>query len=324
MKNLLNKIHIIFLICVLTILFSGCSTGSTAADKSRPATTEANDKKPAVAVSIVPQATFVKAVAGDLVDVVTMIPPGNSPTNYAPSPRELTQLSEASLYFSIGVPTEKANILPKLADFNKNLKVVDLARHVAEVYPERYFDSAEEQDEPADDHHREQVEDHHHSGRDPHIWLSPKRVQVMVQVIADRLSEIDPGNKDTYQKNAQSYQELLSQVDRKIKTVLSGVTNKTFLVYHPVFGYFADDYGLKMVAIEKHGKEATIEHMQEVIDLAKQKNIKVIFYQAEIDSKQAQTIAEEIGGKTLQVAPLAPNYIDNLEKIAELFSNVLN
>ena len=102
---------LMMLVILAATAVSGCagtlpdSPGSPDAQKTQ--TTPAG-KKIIAAVSIVPQDTFVKAVAGNLVDTVVLIPPGYSPENYAPSPRELIPLSEALLYFSIGVPAEEA------------------------------------------------------------------------------------------------------------------------------------------------------------------------------------------------------------------------
>jgi len=98
---------------------------------------------------------------------------------------------------------------------------------------------------------------------------------------------------------------------------------KKFIVYHPAFGYLADDYGLTMVALEQEGKEATPQQLEKIIDLAKKENIKAIFYQEEIDSSQSEAFAEEIGGKTIQLAPLAADYIGNLKNMAETMAEVM-
>lgn len=287
-KNLILTL-IVSILVLGTLCLSGCSK------ETQDVVTK---EKPMVAVSIVPEETFVKAVCGDLANVVTLIPPGNSPENYEPTPEEMEKFSNASLYFSIGVPTEKANILPNAGD----VKVISLQDEVAAVYAERTFESGE---------------------RDPHIWLSPKRVKVMVDVIAREMSMIDEANKDTYEKNAQAYIAQLDELDQEIKDALQGVISKKFIVYHPAFGYIADDYGLEMYALEEEGKEATAKHLQDMIDLAKAENIKVIFYQDEIDSSQSQAFAEEIGGKTIQLSPLAANYIDNLKNMAKTMAEAM-
>ncbi|MDD2587233.1 MAG: zinc ABC transporter substrate-binding protein [Syntrophomonadaceae bacterium] len=293
-----NRKVLIVTLCLLVYISTliGCAKSPSVESSA------GNDTKPIVAVSVVPQESFVKAVAGNLVDTVVMIPPGYSPANYAPSPQEMQKLSRASLYFSIGVPTETANIMPGLKDINKKVKVVDLPAEVASVYPDREFAPGE---------------------RDPHIWMSPKRVQVMVKVIARELSAIDPANEKIYKENADKYISQLANLDQELNTTLKDLPVKTFIIYHPAMGYFADDYGLKMVAIEEEGKEATVTSIQNIIDTARQENIKVIFYQASIASKQADAIAEEIGGRTEQVDPLAPDYINNMKKVVQVFASVL-
>ncbi|MFI3250720.1 MAG: zinc ABC transporter substrate-binding protein, partial [Eubacteriales bacterium] len=84
-----------------------------------------------------------------------------------------------------------------------------------------------------------------------------------------------------------------------------------------------DDYGLTMYSLEQNGKEAVAEHMEELIDFAKENEIKVIFYQAEIDSSQSQTFADEIGGQTTQLAPLSPDYINNLANMATVMAEAM-
>ncbi|MDD4124170.1 MAG: zinc ABC transporter substrate-binding protein [Eubacteriales bacterium] len=255
--------------------------------------------KPVIAVTIVPEATFVKAVCGENVEIVTLVPPGNSPENYEPTPLLMEQFEAAALYFSIGVPTEEANIIPNIGS---KTKVISLQSEVETLYAARTFDSGE---------------------RDPHIWLSPKRVKVMIDVIAREMCTLDPENPDTYNANAALYKEQLDTLDTQITTALEGVVNRKFIVYHPAFGYLADDYGLTMYALEEEGKEATATHLQEMIDLAKAENIKVIFYQDEIDSSQSEAFAEEIGGKTTKLAPLAADYIDNLKRMADLMAETM-
>lgn len=285
---------------MLSLILTFCFlfvTGCNSNEKAEEASQEIN-KKPIIAVTIVPEQTFVKAVCGDLADVITMVPPGNSPENYEPSPKEMEKFSKASLYFTIGVPTEEANILPKVG----NVKAIFLQDEVDSDYKDRTFASG---------------------GRDPHIWLSPKRVKVMIEVIAREMCKLDEANKDIYTKNAETYIKQLDELDKQISLALDNIKSKKFIVYHPAFGYFADDYGFQMYALEQDGKEAAPQHLQEMIDLAKEENIKVIFYQEEIDSSQSQAFAQEIGGKAIQLSPLAADYIENLKKMAETMAGVM-
>lgn len=268
----------------------------------------------AVAVTIVPQIEMVKAIAGDRVEVVEMIPKGFSPSNYAPSPAEMRAFDEASIYFSMGVPADMQNILPR-AEEQSDLKVVKLFDRIEEKYPHRYFGEEEEADA-----HDEDENDHGHNhagGRDPHIWLSPARVRLMVEIMRDQLIEILPEYEAEFKENTEQYLEKLSAADQENKELLSEYKDQEILVYHPSFGYFTEHYGLKMIAIEEAGKEPGPRHLQEIIKHARQQGIKNVFYQAEIDSKKTRAVAEELDGEIIQLNPLAQNYIENLKVMAE-------
>ncbi len=279
-------IAIILIICFMLML-SGCSKAD-----------DTIDEKLTVAVTILPQKTFAEAVCGDLAKIIVTVPPGYSPSNYQPSPMEIESLSDAKIYFTIGVPTESANILPNI----ENMKIVDLAAEVAAVYPDRQFDSG---------------------GRDPHIWLSPKRVIIMIETIAAEMGKIDEKNSGVYLSNAEQYIKKLNELEVSMEAMFADARNKTFLSNHPSYGYIAADYGLEMVSLEQDGKSATPLHLQQVIDLAKQKNIKIIFSQAEIDSKQPDAFAEEIGGEKVILEPLSKDYIHNLESIAAAIASAM-
>ncbi|MDD4832670.1 MAG: zinc ABC transporter substrate-binding protein, partial [Clostridia bacterium] len=142
--------------------------------------------------------------------------------------------------------------------------------------------------------------------------------------IASQMSALDPINADYYQSNAEEYLNQLDEVDLSLKAAVNEMDSKQFIVFHPAFGYLAEDYGLNMVALEEEGKEATAAHLQEVIDFAKAEGIKAIFYQEEIDSKQAQSFAEEIGGATVMLSPLAENYIENILSMINTIKEVNN
>jgi zinc transport system substrate-binding protein len=296
---MLDKKYAAVLLGLLFFFVSGCFSQDNAA--TNPIAAD-SPSKIRIAVSIVPQASFVQAIGKDRVEVVMMIPPGASPENYAPSPKNMEELSQAQLYFSIGVPAETDGIMPRLKQTHPKMRVIDLAAKVDEVYPAREIAPGE---------------------ADPHRWLSPKRVEVMVNVIAEELAELDPENAQIYRENAAAYQSQLKQLDNYIKESLAEFNGRSFIVYHPAMGYFADDYGLNMIALEEEGKPASAVSLQSVIDRARKENIKVVFYQAEMDSKQAETLAHELGGEAEMIVPLAADYIDNMKKTADTFARVL-
>ncbi len=249
------------------------------------------NEKPVVAVSIVPQSTFVEKIAQDKVEVVTMIPKGSSPENYEPTPKQRIEFENADIYFSIGVPSEEHSILNMVAD---KTKVVDLSKEVEKVYPAILIGDS----------------------RDPHIWLSPKRVLLMIDKISEELSMLDSENEAFYKENAQAFKDELNEVIGKIETSLETVENRNFLVFHPAFSYFAQDFDLNMLSLEEEGKEVTPKSLVEMIDKAKALGIKNIYYQAEIAAEQSIAYGKELGGEAILLDPLSANYIENLEIMA--------
>jgi len=271
-----------------------------------------------IAVTIVPQIEMLEAIAGERVEVVEMIPKGFSPANYSPSPSEMRAFSEASIYFSIGVPADIQNILPR-AEERSDLEVVKLFERIEAKYPHRYFgeEDADEQHHDNEDHQEEADHGHSHAGgRDPHIWLSPARASYMVEIMRDELIELLPEYEVEFKENADQYLEKLAAVDQKNRELLSSYKEEAILVYHPSFGYFTEHYGLKMLSIEKDGKEPGPQHLQQIIENAKEQGIQNVFYQAEIDSTKTRAVAEELNGEIVKLNPLAENYLENLEKMA--------
>ncbi|MEA3422780.1 MAG: zinc ABC transporter substrate-binding protein, partial [Bacillota bacterium] len=254
--------------------------------------------------SIVPMQTFIEKIVGDTYEVVTIVPPGASPASYQPTPQEMTKISKAEYYFSIEVPTEKSNILEKIDEFNPDIKLFKVNEMIEDTYPERYFDDNE-------------------AMRDHHIWLSPKRVVAMVESMEHILSNDHPELSNVLKANSDEYISMLQELDEYIMDIADSIPNKTFIIYHPSYGYFADDYVFEMIAIEEEGKEETAKGIEKIVVFAKTNNIKVIFHQAEIDSEQAETIAREIGGITTMLTPLSENYIESMKEVIDAFSYTL-
>ena len=246
-----------------------------------------------IAVSIPPQSEFVKAVCGDKVNLITMLPTGASPETYEPTVKDMKDLEFADIYFSIGVPMEENSIIPSLT---KNTENVKLHESVAKLYPELF--------------------EGEHSHRDPHIWLSLKRAVVMVEEICETVCKKDSKNAEEYRKNADLYIQKLNNLNSEIETLFKNKESKIFIVYHPAFAYFADEYSLSMYALEEHGKEVTAKHLAEMIDFAKKENIKTVFYSEENSTKLPLTFANEIGGNAIKLYPLAENYLENMKTMA--------
>ena len=223
-----------------------------------------------------------------------MVPPGASPHTYEVTPDQMTRLSNARMYAKVGSPVEfELAWMDKLIAVNKSMLVVDCSQGID-------LTESQDPDEP---------------GLDPHIWLSVKNAKIMVQNICDGLVQVDAANKAYYEENCAAYLEKLTKLDTELASDLSDVSNRSFIVYHPAFGYFARDYNLKQIAVEQGGKEPDADYLVRLIEEAKENNIRVVFVSPEYSTKSAEVIAEEIGGKVVIIDPLAKDFIDNMHAI---------
>jgi len=223
-----------------------------------------------------------------------MIPPGASPHTYEVTADQMTQLSDAKMYAKVGSPVEFELVwMDKLIALNKTMLVVDCSKGINLI-------ESQDPDEP---------------GLDPHIWLSIKNAKIMVQNLCDGLVQVDVANKAFYEKNCADYLQELSALDASFLADLSGVTNRSFIVFHPAFGYFARDYDLTQIGVEQEGKEPDAEYLVRLIEEAKTGNIKVVFVSPQYSARSAQTVAGEIGGEVVVIDPLAREFIENMRNI---------
>ncbi|NPA81057.1 MAG: zinc ABC transporter solute-binding protein [Epsilonproteobacteria bacterium] len=252
-----------------------------------------------VVVSIPPEKFFVKKIAKDLANVTVMLPPGASPATYSVKPAQLKALKDANVYFSIGVPFEKA-WLNKFVSVNPLMRVEDLAQDIKKIPME---------------------EGEHEGNLDPHVWLSPPLVILESRVILKTLISLDPKNADIYMKNYEKFVSELGSLDMKIMSILKDLKKREFIVFHPSFGYFAKAYNLTQIAIEREGKEPSAKYMQRVIKKAKELEIKRIFVEPQFPKRSAEYIAKKLKGEVVTIDPLAEDWEKNILKIARAIGN---
>ena len=263
-----------------------------------------------VTVSIPPQKYFVDKIGGERIKVMVMAPPGAFPGTYEPRPRQMVALSHSRIFFAIGVPYEKA-WLKRISAANKDMLIV-------------HTDQGIEKRRMKGRHHNEpEKEKDSTQGRDPHIWLSPPLVKKQARTILESLVKIDPEGKKLYQEKYRIFALELDQLDEEIKEKFQGIKGGRFLVFHPSWGYFAQEYHLKQVPVEIEGKRPGPKDLKGLIDTARKERINAVFVQPQVSPKTAQMIARAINGRVAVIDPLEENWADNLRKIADIIKNAL-
>lgn len=258
-------------------------------------------------VTIQPLAEFVREIGGDRVSAHVLVPRGANPHAYEPTTAQLRALSRSALYVAAGSQLEFETIwLDRLLAMNPSMKLCESAEGIELL----------SWSEEGAHHHG----DHAASRRDPHVWLSPVNAMLMVRNIERVLVEIDSSARVDYNQRAKRFVEQLQALDRRLKKRLEPLTQRTFMVYHPDWAYFAKEYRLIQVSIESEGKEPGAKMLVKLIKRAKTEGVRVIFTSPQISARAANVIAREIGGRVELADPLAEHYIDNLDKMAELIA----
>ena len=303
---------LVLLIVGLSLFVSGCTDSGNSRDNEttgQEAGISGIDEPIIVAVSVVPQAEFVEKVGGDKVKTVVIIPPGADPHTYELSPREVQEISKASMFVTVGtgMPFEEVWI-DRFETMNSDTLIVNCSKGI-EL---RDLDAKQEAGSDGD-----------HEGLDPHIWTSPANAKIMVEDIYEGLVQLDPENEAYYAQNREAYLEELDALDARIREKLEGREERNFMVYHPSWGYFAAEYGLTMIPVEVEGKEPSARDLAKLVDLAKEKKVKVIFVQTQFSPRSAEVVAQEIGGEVVAVDPLAKDYIANMDNVSDVFARNL-
>lgn len=315
-----TKINLKSLSFIVLSLFLSVPFLAACQPAAEPAPSAGQTDAPTVTVSIPPQVYFVERIAGDLVNVNVMVGPGEDAHTYEPTPEQMKDLENSTIFFSIGVDYEDS-WLPRFEEINPEMLIVDTSNGIGRIQM-----TAEHYHEDEEDHEAEEEGDHDHeeeSGLDPHVWLSTENGKIIAANIQAALSELLPDQADLFQSNTEALINDIDELDAEIRSTLEGFEQRTFMVFHPAWGYFAHEYGLEQIAVQVEGQDPSASEVADLVDTAREQNIKVIFVQSSFSTTDAEAIAQEIGGSVAVVDPLAQDWLDNLKSVAEAFAAAL-
>ena len=253
-------------------------------------------------VSILPQVFFVERIGGGHVDVDVLVGPGMSPATYDPTPQQMARLAKADLFFRIGVPFEE-RLIEKLGRSFHDLKMIDTRKGIR----------------------LRKMQSHHHGpgghtqweGDDPHFWLDPMLAKNQARTICDALIALDFVHEDVFRGNLATLEADLDRIHNQIINMLEPHRGRSFLAFHPAYGYFAEAYGLHQVALETEGKSPSPKQITDWIRRARKEGVNVVFVQPQFADSSARTLAQAIGGEVVSLDPLARDYLKNLTSMAQ-------
>ncbi len=261
--------------------------------------TPTSNGKVSVVTSFYPLYFFTTKIGGDKVSVSNITPAGAEPHDYEPTTQDVARIENAQLLVLNGGVEAWGS---KIKD---NLKGTSTEIIVA-----------------GDGLLTQKLTEEGTTTLDPHIWLAPPLAKQEVHKIAQALEKVDPKNADYYLANEKRLDGEFDKLDNEFKTGLASCKKPDIITSHAAFGYLAKEYGLRQVPITGISPDAEPSSAQlaQVTKFAKANNVKYIFFESLVSPKLSDTIASEVGAKTLVLDPLEGLSNDDLKAGKNYFS----
>jgi len=285
----------IAIIALIALVFISCG-------KDKNKTPDSNGKINVVA-TIFPLYDFSRAVAKEQANITMLTPPGSSLHSYEPSPADIKNIQNASVFVYIGGEDDAwVERLISTLDTSK-MKIVRLF-DVVKLYEEELKEGMQPEEEEEDpvttaegEHGKLEIE------YDEHIWTSPKNAVLMINAITDALCEKDSANCEAYKANSQSYNSQIEEQSKEISQTINSAKRKLIVVADKFpFLYLIKEYGLDYEAAfpgcsdQADASVATIAHL---IKKVKDNKVPYIYHVELSNQNTAKAVAEQTGAKQL-------------------------
>lgn len=269
---------------------------------------EVNKEKIKVSTSFYPLYYLISQIGGDKVSVSNITPAGAEPHDYEPTAQDMVKMEQSNLIVFSGNGFEAWADKVKMNVSAKKIPVLTAGEGLAT---------------------QEVVEDGEKI-LDPHVWLAPTITLKMVDKILSGLIGVDPENTAYYTANANTLKSKITVLDKEFEQGLANCARKDFITSHAAFGYLASAYGLNQVAISgiSPEEEPSPRELSEIAKFAKENRVQYIFFESLVSPKLSETVANEIGAKTLVLNPIEGLTPEELAKgndyLSEMRSNLAN
>ena len=287
----MNKI---LAVLVLALYVCGCTRKEAAADR------------PLLMVSIEPQKWILEQLVGDDYAIGTMLDRGANPETFDPSMEKRLQADKATAYFSTGAFPFEESLAKSLPDRTRIVNTSDGIEPIYGTHSHTHNHTS--------GHSHGHDCDHHGEAADPHMWTSLKNARIIARNMAEALADLDPAEAATVNRRLATLEQRLDSIDKATADRLEGAS-RSFAIWHPSLSYYARDYGLNQIAVGQESKEMPAGQVRQVIDNARNANVKVFFFQKEYDNRQAESIKSAIGSRMITIDPLAYDWLGQIELI---------
>lgn len=228
-------------------------------------------------------ADMTKNIAGDKIDLHSIVPVGQDPHEYEPKPEDVKKTSQADLILYNGINLENGGNawftkLVKNAQKTENKDYFAVSDGVEVIYLEGQNEKGKE---------------------DPHAWLNLENGVIYAKNIAKQLSEKDPKNKDFYEKNLTSYVQKLESLDKEAKEKFKQIPDEKKLIVtsEGCFKYFSKAYQVPSAYIWEINteKEGTPDQIKTLVQKLRQSKVPSLFVESSVDDRPMKTVSKDAG-----------------------------
>ncbi|MEV6813723.1 metal ABC transporter substrate-binding protein [Micromonospora sp. NPDC051296] len=272
---------------------TACSTDGTPAG--------ADPDRVDVVAGFYPLQFLAERIGGDAVAVTNLARPGAEPHDLELNPRQVGQISEASLVVFL-------HGFQPAVDEAVEQNAGDRAFDVATVQP--LLDATaggHDHDHEGEEHAEEHADGGGSDGaKDPHVWLDPTRLATIGDQLAERLGTVDPDRAGEYTARAGALRTALEELDAEFTEGLKTCQRREIVVSHTAFGYLAQKYQLEQIAVTglSPEDEPSAQRLAAAIEEARAHQATTIFFETLVSPKVAETIAREVGAQTAVLDPI--------------------
>ncbi len=268
------------LLALASALTAACSTTPEHAAVGAAVT---NGERPVVAVTTNILADVVRAVGGDEVEVIDLMPRGADPHSYSLSAADTRRVLEADLVVTNGLGLEEGIATTLRQASGDGVPVLEIGPALAPL-PYRADIAAKG------------------PTLDPHVWTDPLRMVDAAGLIADELAgRVAPNRARAVRDSADRFRNELRSLDADIarRTAALPPERRRLVTNHHVLGYFADRYGFEVIgAVIPSGTTLASPSARDLADLAgriRQARVPAIFAETSQPDRLVQVLADEVG-----------------------------